>query len=1059
MPLTGSLEEINVGALIQTLSMDGKRGTLRITDERTDRYFYLDKQEIALFVPSIEGPIRIGELLVRAAKITEQQLADALERRRGTDKMLGKILVEMGACTEDDIDSVIRTKFHEEFFEICLVRNGSFEFLFDTHPEDIIGSDGMFNRVSMNTSNLIMEALRQIDEWGEMRKAIPTGKAIFIRQIGNDDQVEGIDLPADVKRGVQMIDGRLTVDDLLRVYDDSKFRLYTLLHELLSREVIRPLSVEELKELALESELHSNWMQAARYYEYAIFQEPRNIWIRKRFYNLLKETGRDLAAAEEAIQIGECYLEDGEVDPALSFFQVATNVDDRNVRALQGIFRCYQKQAESGDAAVQGRARAVGEVLIQEMIRAGRFREAEKVLDPLQEGQPENPRYARFQAEIFDGLHEKEDAIRAYERAANLLSGDVKRRKELIEVLRRIVELDPSRQDARQQLAIAEAAEEIARRRRRKNRIAVGILAAAVLTLLLAGAAVEIPARFAVARAETAEASGDLVAAQALYRIAASYELSSVATDARTRADALGQRIAEAGVGTIPIEMPELPDVRPPIGEPPTPGEPHDVAVRPPPATPFGEAAFDVAQRPAGESMGPRDSEGPASAGTRAAQEAAAEEMLAEAAERERQGDIDSARRAILAMREAYPRAQVTQRARIPVLVRSIPAGARVTVARNAADDSPEYAGETPAVCRIWPYGEWVVRVEAPGFVSAEQTISAIDTARLTVDLVRPKVWEAYLPAAPVYRPLPVGERVVVLAGDGTLFGLGGQSGDVMWRVPMGDGASPPCLVGPLVFIVRANGRALALDPLTGEVRWSSDLGVSVRSEATFDANGNGPGLVGVRGEDGVIRFLAANNGQGVWRFDRGGGAAPGLLSLGPRTYVPGADHRLYLVDRDLLDIVWWFDARAAITAAPVSARNGAIVILGTESGEVCALDAERGELAWRARVAGAVRGPLLVTPDVCVVADGSGAVSCLSVASGALRWSFAARSAVRGISTDGQIVYLGTDGGEIIAIDGTRAAIVWRQSLGVPIACPPALGEGRIYVALTNGRIAAFER
>lgn len=61
---------------------------------------------------------RIGELLIEAGKITEDDLNQALEKQKTSDKKIGEILVEMGFIHEDDLIINLATQFQVPFIKI-----------------------------------------------------------------------------------------------------------------------------------------------------------------------------------------------------------------------------------------------------------------------------------------------------------------------------------------------------------------------------------------------------------------------------------------------------------------------------------------------------------------------------------------------------------------------------------------------------------------------------------------------------------------------------------------------------------------------------------------------------------------------------------------------------------------------------------------------------------------------------------------------------------------------------------------------------------------------------
>src|SRR3954467_1120658 len=97
--------------LLQALALNRYKGTLRIeTDSGLSRFFYLNEGEIVLFRAVQSEPVRIGELLVRAGKVTQEQLDASLTTQgpRNTTRRIGDVLIQRGHVTRAEIDQVLR---------------------------------------------------------------------------------------------------------------------------------------------------------------------------------------------------------------------------------------------------------------------------------------------------------------------------------------------------------------------------------------------------------------------------------------------------------------------------------------------------------------------------------------------------------------------------------------------------------------------------------------------------------------------------------------------------------------------------------------------------------------------------------------------------------------------------------------------------------------------------------------------------------------------------------------------------------------------------------------
>ena len=67
----------------------------------------------------------IGEILVKAQLITEEQLERVLRIQKETLKYLGEILVELGLLTKEDVLKVISTQIYETIYDLFWWEDGS----------------------------------------------------------------------------------------------------------------------------------------------------------------------------------------------------------------------------------------------------------------------------------------------------------------------------------------------------------------------------------------------------------------------------------------------------------------------------------------------------------------------------------------------------------------------------------------------------------------------------------------------------------------------------------------------------------------------------------------------------------------------------------------------------------------------------------------------------------------------------------------------------------------------------------------------------------------------
>jgi len=110
--------------------------------------------------------------------------------------------------------------------------------------------------------------------------------------------------------------------------------------------------------------------------------------------------------------------------------------------------------------------------------------------------------------------------------------------------------------------------------------------------------------------------------------------------------------------------------------------------------------------------------------------------------------------------------------------------------------------------------------------------------------------------------------------------------------------------------------------------------------------------------------------------------------------------------------------AQAGSVTAPL-AFDGEGIYAGTEEGLVLRLEPERGKVAWRRPLSGAVRAGPLATPSGSFVATTSDTLFLLDRQTGAVRAQRSLPGAVLATpATDGRRVFLATTNGRIVAVD-----------------------------------------
>lgn len=223
MPVQGSLATMSLTEILQWLGNAGKTGTLSIERNKVVKRILVREGRI-IACSSQEPSDMLGHFLVSRGKITEETLRKALAVQETQRTHLGRILVESGALSEDDLRLLLEDKAQETIFGLFDWDDAEFRF-----ADDEAAAPNIF-AVDMRVEDIL---LRGAQRWDEMQR---------FRTVFNDP---GIVLgrttrmpPAEVfrnrmaRRIFESINGERTVAEILLHAHGSEYLVTKFLYEL-----------------------------------------------------------------------------------------------------------------------------------------------------------------------------------------------------------------------------------------------------------------------------------------------------------------------------------------------------------------------------------------------------------------------------------------------------------------------------------------------------------------------------------------------------------------------------------------------------------------------------------------------------------------------------------------------------------------------------------------------------------------------------------------------------------------------------------------------------------
>jgi outer membrane protein assembly factor BamB len=350
----------------------------------------------------------------------------------------------------------------------------------------------------------------------------------------------------------------------------------------------------------------------------------------------------------------------------------------------------------------------------------------------------------------------------------------------------------------------------------------------------------------------------------------------------------------------------------------------------------------------------------------------------------------------------------------------------------------------------------------------------------------------------------------------------------VAWTRNVGEGGgyrrkitATPVIAGGRIFTMDSDGSISAFDVAGSARQWRTD------TQADDNRSTNvGGGLAAVAGRvyastgRGEVLALDAGSGKIIWRkpLDAPARSAPTVAQ--DRVFVVTLDGRAVALNASTGDRVWTYQATAVATSVlgePAPAYADGTVVCGFGSGELVALRADSGSLAWSDSLASirgrtslldlsAIRGLPLIENNV-VYAVGVGGLMlaldlrsgrrlwerdvgsqntpwlagdwifvlslqqtlvCLDKADGHVRWTSPLPRFENikkqkdpiywtGPMLAGKYLYLGGTTSKLIAVNAATGDVVGEQDLPDAISVAPVAAMGRMFIITEDGTLSAY--
>ena len=482
MTIKGTLETFNLRELLQMLAFNQKVGTLVLQTEQGAQTIYMDHGR-ATFV---EGDHLVsetfGRIMKRRGTFDTDRIHRAEEIFRRSGRFLGDIVFEMGLADQATRDGLYEQAMGERLFDIQLAAIKRFEF----RDGEVVSPTDEASRPlepALHVEGLLLDLTRKIDHWHAISQIIPTANEVFE---GTDVAVdlgahEEVDIE-DAKLVVSGIDGYKSLTQVATISNVDLFTVAQVTAALFEAGGIRPVPTEDLLVRAEHLMTQGETEHALPLLKRSIERGDAAPAVRMRVADALEVLGRPLEAAAE-LETYAALSDDSEAPTVFLALQRAFVLRDGDLPSAARLCDYYLRhrpwlREHHIDATAALRR------LIDESAGAGRAGEAASRLAAFIENGDAPSEDLLLLADLYISEGRSQEAAAVLLRRAEdlLVSGRVAPAREL---LRRVLDLDSTRGDARRRLIAIDGA---ARKRRQRRRI-VFMMVLFLLIVVAAGAA------------------------------------------------------------------------------------------------------------------------------------------------------------------------------------------------------------------------------------------------------------------------------------------------------------------------------------------------------------------------------------------------------------------------------------------------------------------------------------------------------------------------------------------------------------------------------------------
>jgi DNA-binding response OmpR family regulator len=241
--LRGDLRVVPLAEVLQLLDLQEQSGVLTVerTGARVEIFFRRGRVDQAT-AHGVPDEFLLGRFVLDADLMPRADFEAFLESRsnrssspRLNPKLIGQQLVKLGFFAEADLKTCLTRQSTELIYEILRWRHGRFRFAAGLElPPSVIDA-----ALGLDVEAVLMEGYRRVDEWHLIERAIDNFDIVFLRNEDSVAQMGRGRLTRDELTVLELVNGKHTVQEIVRKSRMGSFEVSKMLYRLLSIKLVR----------------------------------------------------------------------------------------------------------------------------------------------------------------------------------------------------------------------------------------------------------------------------------------------------------------------------------------------------------------------------------------------------------------------------------------------------------------------------------------------------------------------------------------------------------------------------------------------------------------------------------------------------------------------------------------------------------------------------------------------------------------------------------------------------------------------------------------------------